>query len=247
LTSSSVEDIPNRTSQPDPAQKPTQRGTGETIQTIRVWLNSFIPADLGVPVESGVHAGKTMLKAPTPAVKGYLTDQRGFSDALNAHSRMHSEIEIDLVNLGVVTQVHRCDPTVEIGQNDKVTCEETADTDHMKFGSLHVQQNESGRLTLEIDLDGASKNACLNIADLRLSPNLDYNGTLTISVDRDKQQALVWFKGHIEIYPAFEMYASCNGRQPVVLFRLPPEPGSSPTNLIGPPAREVYGEAALVG
>jgi hypothetical protein len=117
----------------------------------------------------------------------------------------------------------------------------------MNFSPLRIQKSDDGELSIDLDLDAASKNACLKLGDLRLSPNLDYKGTFTIKVNADRKQALVWFKGRVEIYPAFEMYASCNNGKTMTLFKLPPEAGSTPANLFGPPAREVYGEAVLVG
>src|SRR4051812_5842108 len=115
---------------------PASVGTVQ-IATIRVWLNAFIPRDIPQQtkiVTAGPHRGETMLIVPSPKLPCYLTDNRDFSAAPDAKSRMHSAIEIDVAKAHVVRQFHKCDPTTELdGETGEVTCNETADTSDMKF------------------------------------------------------------------------------------------------------------------
>ncbi|MBZ0287875.1 MAG: hypothetical protein K8I30_09700, partial [Anaerolineae bacterium] len=144
-----------------------------------------------------------MLLTPGPINACYLTDQRGFSSDINAHARMHSEIEIDMQAGVILHQLHRCDETIEVDcDNGKEKCRQSAETGQMKFSGLKVSQE--GAITLEIS--GSTHNPCLKVANIAVSPNLDYNGTISIVPLRDGVS--VAFKGNIETYPAFEMYAA---------------------------------------
>jgi hypothetical protein len=228
--------------------RPAQVVSNSQIRTVTVWLSAFIPRNLGeqtTVVSQGPYQGQTMLVAPVPKLPCYLTDDREFSVDPSARSRMHSAIRIDTTQAKIIRQEHRCDPTIELDcATGIVTCEEAADTSSMSFSDLRKSSDGN---KLEVDLHGSSKNACLKVANVRISPNLDYQGTLTIELRNDGKTALVWFRGKIEIYPSFEMYASANEKAAKVLFQVSAQGSSSPLNLIGPPALDIYGEAELTG
>ena len=218
-----------------------------TIQTVKIWLKSFIPRDSvgAVTIEQGIHAGKTALPTPPPILKCYLTDNRDFSDHIDAEARMHSEVEIDLENPRIMGEVQKCYPTTEVDcTSGEVTCKETAPTDAMKFSVLDVSEDKH---TLSLDLEGSAHNACLKVASVRVSPMLDYHGTITIVIGEGRRSATVKFEGMVETYPAFEMYVAVNGGAPQPIFQLPIEDGAGPAALMGGPRREVTAQLEVSG
>lgn len=223
-------------------------GNGTVIRNLKIWLNAFIPRDLGEmtkPVLKGIHAGKTMLPGPLPLSNCFLTDQRDFCTDMDAHSRMHSKIEIDISELRLVHELHRCDLTIEINcDSGEVMCQESSTIDRMKFSDFEVSDDKN---TISVKIEAAAKNPCFKIANIKASPNVDYHGTLTIWLDNNRQRAHISFEGKIETYPSFEMYTSANDGPASTIFRVEPVPGTTPNNLFGPPTRDISGEVTLTG
>jgi hypothetical protein len=211
-----------------------------SIEIVRIWLKSFIPATIETasPVPgSGEHTGKTMLPTPGPLNHCFLTDQRHYSADYNAQARMHSDVEINITENRIIQQQHRCSETIEVDcETGEERCRRAADTDGMSFHSFEV--SDSGN-RISVQLDGSSKNPCLEIASIKVSPNLDYSGVITIQLHADRSTGLVSFDGKIEIYPAFEMYVTVNGQEPQEIFVARALPGSTPLDLVGPPARAI--------
>jgi hypothetical protein len=203
-------------------------------------MKAFIPANIepsAIVPGYGEHAGKVMLPSPGPINRCFLTDQRDFSDSIDAHARMHSEIEFDMLQGSIIHQYHQCFETIEVDcDTGDEKCRQSADTKDMRFHSLQISD---GGNHLTIALEGSTRNPCMQIASMKVSPNLDYSGTVTIEMDAERRSATVGFEGMIEIYPAFEMYVSVNGGAPETVFRAPVVPGSTPVDLVGGPARPI--------
>lgn len=219
----------------------------ETIHRLKIWLKAFIPHDIETAKTipgSGPHAGKTMIPSPPPLSAYFLTDQRGFSPYLDAHCRMHSEIEIDVDSGQMIRQFHTCYPTIQVDPDTgEEKCHQSADTSDMYFSDFRAAD---GGLTLAVDLHASTKNPCVQIATIKLSPNLDYEGTLAIQLPEDRRKALLLFDGKIEAYPAFEMYAIVNDGPTQMIFQEPIKPGSGILNLAGPPARSINCRVELI-
>ena len=95
-------------------------------------------------------------------------------------------------------------------------------------------------------LKASAKNPCLTDANVKLAPNVDLYGTITIRLSADNNAATVRFEGMIETYPAFEMVVAFNGSevgQPV--FQLDVEEGATAANITGAPTRPVNVEAVI--
>ncbi len=220
--------------------------TNGRIHTIKLWVNAFIPSTYvgAEPVPAGIHAGKTMLTTLWVVNRCFLTDDRTFSNNVHAQSRLHSEVEIDVQKKKVVYEFHHCHETVEIDcTSGEEKCRQHGDTNHMHFENFAVA--EAGG-TFSIDLKASAKNPCLKVANVKLSPNVDLYGTITIQLSADNSAATVRFEGMIETYPAFEMYVAFNGSevgQPV--FQLDVEAGATAANITGAPTRPVNVEALI--
>jgi Putative peptidoglycan binding domain/Protein of unknown function (DUF3238) len=132
-----------------------------------------------------------------------------------------------------VFQWHNCDPTVEIDCEDgTVECEQRGDTSRMQFSNL---RGFDGSL-VQVDVVAAANNPCVTG-----SPDIDYQGTVTI----DTTRRLVEFDGVIDAFPAFEMYASADNGPAAAVFRTMPLPGKDPWNLPGDAERFQSGSAEL--
>jgi hypothetical protein len=221
---------------PPPVSPPISQAP---IKTIKVWLNAFIPKD--VPGRSfpatGSHTGQTMLKGPVPLVSDcFLTDQRSFSSIINAPSRLHSEVEIDISTPQqpkIASQSNMCSTTFEID------CED-GDDECVKVGTVNggysnLQLGTSPSRYV-INLQASSSNPCF-IG----SPSVNYKGQITI----DAINRVVGFAGFIDGFPAYEMYANADGGSGNTLFMTPPPPGNGPENLFGDANRPQFGVAGI--
>jgi hypothetical protein len=220
---------------------------GASIRTIRIWIKAFIPSTVEgaqlVP-GSGEHAGKTMVANRWLLNRSFLTDQRGFSSDIHAEARMHSEIEIDLVKGRETFHFHHCYDTIEVdAKTGEEKCRAQGDTNHMRF---HDFDKSPDQRRYEVRIKAGSKNPCAKVGPLKVSPNVDYVGTITVLIGDDPSMALVTFDGKIEKYPAFEMYATANGGEPQTIFQIDVEPNAGISDLPGGPERPVFFRVPLV-
>ncbi len=229
--------------QPDAA-----RDSGRTIRTVKLWIKAFIPNDYEratVVPGSGAHAGKTAITDLWLLNRCFLTDQRGFSSDIHAEARMHCEVGIDIAKGRESYQFHHCYDTIEVdckGGHEK--CRAQGNTKDMRFNGFVVSEDKQ-RFTLKID--AGSKNPCVKIGPLAVSPNLDFSGEITVSILEDPTRAVVTFEGRVEMYPAFEMYASANDGEAQTVFQIGVAPEAGIGQIAGKPERSVSGKADLRG
>jgi len=216
------------------------------IHTIKLWVNAFIPATYpgAEVVPAGEHAGKTMLTTLWVVNRCFLTDDRTFSPDVHAKARLHSEVEIDVQKKKLVYEFHHCHETIEIDcTSGAEKCREHGDTSHMLFENFVVTEADG---IFSVDLKASAKNPCLKVANVKLSPNVDLFGTVTVQLNAENTAATVRFEGMIETYPAFEMYVAFNGSEvgePV--FQIDVEEGATAASITGPPTRPVNVEALI--
>lgn len=211
--------------------------TASSIKTVKLWLKAFVPAshEQSSPVPgTGEHAGKPMQMMLNRA---FLTDGRDFSSDIHASARMHSEIEIDMVRTKQVYEFHHCYETVEVDvKTGEEKCRKLGGTENMHYSDVEFFEEGVG---CSVALKASSKNPCISIATVKITPNLDYEGTIRITLAEDRKSAEIGFEGLVESYPAFEMYASVNGGDPQTIFQIPIAEGATSSALIGPPNRPV--------
>jgi hypothetical protein len=102
----------------------------------------------------------------------------------------------------------------------------------MSFSNLRGSTSE----IVQVDVKGAANNPCFSG-----SPDIDYEGTITIDVPNRK----IKFEGLVEPFPAFEMHIAINDGNAIEVFSLPPILGSDPWNLPGSPNRPVNVEVCF--
>lgn len=205
----------------------------QTPRRIRIWINAFIPKDIPglTKPAGGRYLGDTMIPGPVHGVSDcFLTDNRSFSSNPAASSRLHSLCDIDLAQKSVASQMHRCDPTVEVDCEDFTTeCNRSASTSNMRFAPVSV----SGTL-MTIAYEGAASNGCFTGA-----PDIDIIGTITV----DLVASTLSFDGNCEPFPAFEIYMSVDDGSAKTLVQRLPDSGTSPWNLPGSPNRAIRGKS----
>lgn len=201
---------------------------------LKIWIASFIPRDIvGYTKTVPGGAGKTMIPGPTPASDCFLTDQRSFANSITASSRTRSSVEIDTAMMTLVSQQHDCDDTVEIDCEDgDVECNQTPDNSKLKVSGF-----TSSGTKCSFSFAGGAGNPCAG----PLAPDIDWLVHVTVQKQGTNAVEVKLETGSVvEPFPAFEMYASLNGTTKQV-FQRPPDPGTTPWNLVGPPNKSVSG------
>lgn len=208
----------------DPGKKTLQRLNDFEIRTMSFWIKAFIPATIDNLTEALPTApGLTMIRGPIPAFSDcFHTDQRGFSDDIQASARMHSQVTVDFTGPtpGLSELEHRCSPTIECDCEDgDEECNKVGDVSRMSFS---LEPNTNDRIAI-VKLEGAANNPCH-----AGSPDIDYRGTIRFSPD----DRYVEFDGFVDVFPAFEAYCRINEGPVTKLFAISPDPGLNPANLI---------------
>ena len=194
------------------------------VRTVTVWINAFIPRHIsGYTKPHPNNPEKTVIRGPAKSSYCYNTDQRGFSSDIGASAKMHSEIKIDFRGGTIVSQHHVCSQTTAMDcKRGTVVCTKTgkvrADSGGGKpFFDFQASKGSSA----SVRLDAASYNPCVVLTPDSLSPDIDYEGTITLEEvgTASKKDVKVAFVGKVDDFPAFEMYASADGGAPQTLFR----------------------------
>jgi hypothetical protein len=235
-----------------------------------VWINAFIPGkvpDYTRVIPRGPYSGKTAVPLPRTARlhpanlpkdldTGYLTDQRGFSNAPVASCRMQSYAEISAPPhpVAIIRSGHRTSGTTAV---DMETGEELgaadAVVDRCKFSRLvkkppqrprsnfrtlpHVAPfgKTSSVPTYHLFVDGQASDPLVHAA-----ADINYKGEFEIAFYPELGKGYVEFKGLLDEFPAFECYAQLGGRTKT-LFTSPPPKGNTVVDLLGEANRKVSG------
>ncbi len=213
-----------------------------------VWMSAFIPGHVKgytQVVAAGPHAGKSAVPLPLVArghpgnaVKsrhvGYLTDQRGFSDAIGASARMKCVIEIDPVALTLLNQSHHTSGTTEVDiVTGKVSGNKNADMSDCNY----KVEKSPGPGIFKAKLHAAAGDPLVwGAADI------DFKGTVTVTVTGtgSAKKIKVDFDGKVDDFPAFEVYAIYMNTTKTILTKAPP-PGNTVLSLLGGAGNPVSG------
>lgn len=192
------------------------------IQSISFWCNAFIPRDIAgatTALGEGEYRGLTVLTgAPC-----YLTDQRNFSNAPDARSRMHSRVRVEITDSAPsLTQRHRCDELIECDRvSGNVLNRRRGSILNMKFSLAGTDP------TILIRVDGRQTDPLAPTADD--TGEIEYRGAIAVN----PAARAIEIDLMICLFPAFEGYAAINDGQPAILFRHAPPAGILS---LGPPS-----------
>jgi hypothetical protein len=207
------------------------------IHTVKFWINAFIPRDVPgytKPVPGGPHRGLTMIPGPFPQSDCFLTDQRGFSNAIHAKSRMHAEFRLAVASRPpVLTQWHNCDETTEVDCGDgDVECHKKGSSDRMRFVVLPSRVSMPTG-PIEIEMACAANNPCSPSS--RFGGDIDMHGRIVVN----PYARSIEFDIVIDQFPAFEAYATINDGAGVTMLQEAPPRGNTVMNLPGGANRRV--------
>ena len=222
------------------------RTAARDVQSIRIWVNAFIPRTLESPNIYGRTYrngpdGATFVLGPDPLRRaGYLTDQREFSSDPGAHSRFHAEARIELTPDGVprlARQDSWCSATVAFDTiSGKVLCKKSAGNDELRF-----EASTESETTLVLALRASAANPCVDVLGFDPSPHIKAD----LSVNVNTQSRRLQISGRVTQFPAFEAYASVNGGPAQAVFRKTPVSNKSPWDLYLGPTEPVSGTRAF--
>jgi hypothetical protein len=225
------------------------RGSTESVPSTKVsvvtfWLNAFIPKT--VPgytkvLTGGPYKGKSVVPLPRIARLhflnaqkaqdvGYLTDQRTFDTSVGASVRMQSWAEVNVSSIPFMSdQNHTTTGTTEV---------DISSGDHRLFKKANMSKCifrpvSSSPSTLTLSLEASASDPLVGAA-----AEIDYEGMFTISRGERPGSLVVSFNGKIDDFPAFECYASFNGKTKTI-FQSPPPSGNTVENLFGRASRPV--------
>lgn len=203
--------------------------------SVKVWMNAFIPAN--VPgytrvVPKGPHKDLTMIPGPFPTSDCFLTDQRDFSSAIQAKSRMHCEARVDLRGaVPTMAEYHNCDWTTECDCEDgDVECKDKGGTKSMKYLLLPVAKGK-----FELRLKAHAWNPCSPSS--AVGGEIDMQATFAIDVDAKTLR----FAAVVDSFPAFEAYATINDGAGVTIFTKAPPKGNTVMSLPGGASTQIQG------
>jgi hypothetical protein len=163
----------------------------------------------------------------------FVTDQRGFSSALDASARMHSGAYVKINAIAWDwSQTHRCGETVKVDCDDgKQKDRDTAGTDDMKYSLVTGSTNN-----VVLRYRGKAADPLVFGA-----PKIDIEGTLTV----DRVGKFVEFVGKVDDFPSFEAYVTVNGKGPYMVASLGPKAGSDAKSLLGGANRAFRGKVYI--
>jgi hypothetical protein len=226
---------------------------------LQIWINAFIPktvAGYTKEIPTGPHAGKTAI--PLPAIAdlnpvnlwkdlwnkfdtGYLTDQRGFSGSPSASVKMQSWVEVNLSSLQVTGMNHRSSGTTEVNLKTGVVLGfKVADMKNCSWKLVGGKGSPPpGGFLLSappgvlfvLDLKASAGDPLVSAA-----ADIDYEGRVVIKSGPTSGAEIIDFSGKIDTFPAFEAYASLDGKTKA-FFHEPPPKGNTVTNLPGAATR----------
>jgi hypothetical protein len=238
--------------------------------SLRFWINAFIPklvAGYTRVIPTGTYVGKTAIPLPLLADLnpvnlwkdlsdwfdvGYLTDQRSFDAAPDASVRMRSWVEIDPSALAVIDKGHESSGTTEVDLKtgtrlgfkvaDMSRCTwtipsiQTAQTSPV-FPTPVFPGSPLAPAGLKLQLQAAAGDPLVSGA-----ADIDYEGQLLVAPVIGGVS--VSFDGKIDSFPAFEAYASLDGKTQQ-LFKVPPPPGVTVQSLPGSANKPIKGSAVF--
>jgi len=118
------------------------------------------------------------------------------------------------------SQNHWCTETVEVDCEDgDIEGRKTQTNENMSF---KLRSGSTSKVVLDFK---AARNNPL----VRLSPDVDMNGVLTV----DRVNKFVEFKGKVDDFPAFEAYVQINGGPIRTVALLGRKPGAGGSSMVG--------------
>ena len=200
---------------------------GCNARYLRLWFNGFIPRDVPNVTLHAPIAGNAPITRPLFSSSEYIegdrcmvTNDRGFSPDPRGASLFHSAIEIDLLDMSIVTEDHRGDPVtlVDCGSGEPL-CRQEIDLSALTFSTPSSPAEEGA---FSVVWSAASQLPCVAGA-----PLLDYEVHVRVERASAAGAVRVQASGTQHTFPAFEIYAALDASVPATLLQRGPDAGSA--------------------
>jgi hypothetical protein len=210
---------------------PAASATSQIVRyKLRLIIRAFIPSAhplnpgyiIAIPGLVNTYAIKSPIFLDSSC---FMTDNRSFSDDINASSRMTTEFVLLISNTNVMVdrasgrEIQRTDPTRKVNCQTGVdlVSPQRASTSHMSIGHPFL----SGDL-VQIYVDGRGSNPLampwLPTTPSIGAPDIQYGGSFIFNTtDRSLK-----FTGSVKSFPAYEAYAQINDGPVTTLFQRSP-------------------------
>lgn len=204
--------------------------------TVEVWFNAFIPS---VATTAGTafvsKKDRTLIADPLNADTCYSTDDRTFSDADNASSRVAVRLTLEVGQRQFSIKQQR----VVIGPSHKIRCSDLAelpDSPKSSSGDCVVVSSvkESARFVRTIGITASAPNPFFQIFGEPCSlVNVNYAGRIDFAavIAYDILSGEIEIRGATGTFPAFEGYYRIDGGPTSKIFTRTPSVDTSPTAL----------------
>jgi peptidoglycan hydrolase-like protein with peptidoglycan-binding domain len=218
-TTAKLDELANSGKGVEPAP-PSPPGPGPApLSTVDFWINAFIPNSLsGVrPAPGGPFAGRQVFPGPPhPFHRNscFETDDRSFSPARGASSRVAIDATVDTTTGSITSRPGGVTPTFEIDcDTGALKCLKTPAP---SISAARLPSLLSSGSALRFEVTGEGNDPCVFG-----SPALAFRGIVTI----DLATRIISFIGASTFFPAFEMWATAGGA-PTSVFTKAPAGGS---------------------
>jgi hypothetical protein len=194
---------------------------------LRLWFSGFIPQEIpNITSFSPLADGATITKPLFSSAEHdegdrcFVTNGRRYSSDSRENSLFHSAIEIDLLDMSIVSEDHRGDPVslVDCGTGEAL-CSQRVATSAMSFSTPWSSQLDQ---TFSVDWSANPGLPCIDGG-----PTLDYAVRVVVQRASSQGAVRVQASGTRPAFPAFEIYAALESGVPTTLLQRGPDAGSA--------------------
>lgn len=198
----------------------------------RIWVKAFIP-NIGLNIVKPVPNLDGHYMIPGPHLAGipvddscYNTNDRSFSDDIDADAKITVGYDFDVFAPGVANVTARIPPA---GDTTRYDCDSgrqlatgQATTDDLKLGEVDFDKG-----VVRFTVDGEAANPLISLPS-SLVPSIKIHGVITVNTNKRS----IAFKGFVAKFPSYECYVSIDDGAPIPVFKISPESDATAWSLM---------------
>ena len=206
--------------------------TPANAQHFKVWAKAFIP-NAGIDIAQPVPNDNEHTMIPGPHLAGiplddtcYNTNDRSFSDDVDADAKISLAVDFDVYGPGVANVSH---DIPEAGETIRYDCSTGA---VLARGKATVSDVSIGQVSydggiISFTFDGDASNPLISLPT-SLVPAIKIHGTITI----DTNKKTVEYKGTVAQFPSYEAYVSVDNAAAFPIFKMSPKSDATAWSLM---------------
>jgi hypothetical protein len=201
-------------------------------QHFKVWAKAFIP-NTGISIAEPVPGDNEHTMIPGPHLAGipldetcYNTNDRSFSDELDADAKISLAVDFDVYGPGVANVSH---DIPEAGETIRYDCSSGAVVARGKaaVSDVSIGQVSYDRGIITFTFDGEAANPLISLPK-SLVPAIKIHGTITI----DTNKKTVQYVGTVAQFPSYEAYVSIDDASAIPIFEISPKSDATAWSLM---------------